>query len=378
MKWWHDLKRVVKERRSKNWTLAKVTGSGPPIPPKTFTPWEEKVLAILLPESLTGVAGGAEAGDEELNAEDHTNDQQSQSPPPAHGLSDVDSQDSLDDELQPGPSGVPQTQRSQGPILPATTAQQTPAVTVSASTAATTTATATTTSTTSTTCSTLSVPGDDQATAITVEGRKRVRGPTVARQEVRGSRAGGRARVTTRPREEWTPSLDHFTRVVEAYQEVQRQSGRSDELLRELILLMRSIDNLLGQMVDLMGQQVALQRDRPVSQPPPPSPPVVPQDDSAPSSPAPTERGEPPHAAGHSAAPPPRQKDLEGVQRRAWESPEAKHLPHASHGASRDDNPLPYCIDCLDCLSPNFLGNGTCLLDWVTTSMWTLLLHLIE
>ncbi|XP_078512917.1 uncharacterized protein LOC144772455 [Lissotriton helveticus] len=251
-------------------------------------------------------------GDEELTAEDHPNDQQSQSPPRAHGLSDVDSQDSLDDELRPGPSGVPQTQRSQALILPtatsdATTAQQTPAVTASASTAATTTntATATTTSITSTTCSTLPVPGDDHPTATTVEGRERVHEPTVARDEVCGNRAGGRARVTTRPREEWTPSLDHFTRVVQAYQEVQRQSGRSDELLRELILLMRSIDNHLGQMVDLMGQQVALQRDRPVSEPPPPFTPVVPQDDNAPSSPAPTERGESSNAAGHSAGPPP-------------------------------------------------------------------------
>ncbi|KAJ1101422.1 hypothetical protein NDU88_006490 [Pleurodeles waltl] len=59
---WNNLQRKVRAMASRHHISVQKTGRGPPPTPPDYTDWEEKVLAILHPEGLTGLTGGMDSG----------------------------------------------------------------------------------------------------------------------------------------------------------------------------------------------------------------------------------------------------------------------------------------------------------------------------
>ena len=59
---WHDLKAKVRKEYYRYHLTTRFTGGGSPQAPLQLFPWEEKVLAILHTEGLTGIPEGVESG----------------------------------------------------------------------------------------------------------------------------------------------------------------------------------------------------------------------------------------------------------------------------------------------------------------------------
>ncbi|KAJ1123319.1 hypothetical protein NDU88_001790 [Pleurodeles waltl] len=59
---WNDLWGKVRGMASRHLIAVQKTGGGPPPTPPDYTDWDEKVLAILHPEGLTGLTGGMDSG----------------------------------------------------------------------------------------------------------------------------------------------------------------------------------------------------------------------------------------------------------------------------------------------------------------------------
>ncbi|KAJ1154026.1 hypothetical protein NDU88_006783 [Pleurodeles waltl] len=101
---WIDLRGKVREVASRHQIAIMKTGSGPPPPPPQLTAWEEKVLAILHSEGLTGVTGGLDTGTTANVSGEHVPLQPS--PPPEDALSDDSNSGCPDLDDLPGQSGT--------------------------------------------------------------------------------------------------------------------------------------------------------------------------------------------------------------------------------------------------------------------------------
>ncbi|KAJ1191553.1 hypothetical protein NDU88_000869 [Pleurodeles waltl] len=114
---WNDLRGKVHSVVSRHQVAVQRTGGGPLPPLPQLTTWEEKVLAILHLEGLTGVAGGMDSGP--LPNVTGQEVQDISSPPTEEAHSDDSSSAQLDQDDQPGPSGT------SGQSVPLTLAQAT-------------------------------------------------------------------------------------------------------------------------------------------------------------------------------------------------------------------------------------------------------------
>ncbi|KAJ1163534.1 hypothetical protein NDU88_003992 [Pleurodeles waltl] len=111
---WNDLWGKVRSMASRHNIAVQKIGGGPPSTPPEYTNWEEKVLAILHPEGLTGLTGGLDSGTT-THATLMERPRSASAPHGDRGPTQETGEGSMDSEDYPGPSHSPRLSPSSSP-----------------------------------------------------------------------------------------------------------------------------------------------------------------------------------------------------------------------------------------------------------------------